>query len=134
MSRKNSNFKNFRYIFGVWVIAFLLVGYAFAGHTDTLAMEGMATIQKHIYEHAKEESEDSNAEWDAMRAIANGTPLPKNHGRLIECEPIYDELIRSYRADEKDYPERGKDYRVGLSNAIDLLIKAPTIIEGSDAE
>ena len=51
MSRKNSDFKNFRYIFGVWVIAFLLVGYAFAGHTDTLAMEGMATIQKHIYDY-----------------------------------------------------------------------------------
>ena len=63
------------------------------------------------------------------RSIANGTPLPAGHGRLIECEPIYDKLIRSYRADEKDYPERGKDYRVGLSNAIDLLINAPTIIE-----
>ena len=62
-------------------------------------------------------------------AIKNGTPLPEHHGRLIECEPIYGKLIRSYRADEKDYPERGKDYRVGLSNAIDLLIKAPTIIE-----
>ena len=67
-------------------------------------------------------------------AIGKGTPLPEYHGRLIECEPIYDELIRSYRADEKDYPERGKDYRVGLSNAIDLLIKAPTIIERSESE
>ena len=51
MSRRNSDFKNFRYIFGAWVIAFLLVGYAFAGHTDTLAAEGMATIQKHIYDY-----------------------------------------------------------------------------------
>ena len=66
------------------------------------------------------------------KAVRNGTPLPEHHGRLIECEPIYDKLIRSYRADKKDYPEIGKDYRVGLSNAIDLLIKAPTIIEESD--
>ena len=67
-----------------------------------------------------------------LELIKKGTPLPEHHGRLIECEPIYDKLIRSYRADKKDYPEIGKDYRVGLSNAIDLLIKAPTIIEGSD--
>ena len=76
-----------------------------------------------------------DVDWILLEnAIADGTPLPEHHGRLIECEPIYDKLIRSYRADKKDYPEIGKDYRVGLSNAIDLLIKAPTIIEGSDAE
>lgn len=76
-----------------------------------------------------------DVDWILLEnAIANGTPLPEHHGRLIECEPIYDKLIKSYRADEKDYPERGKDYRVGLSNAIDLLIKAPTIIEGSESE
>ena len=32
-------------------------------------------ISKHVYEHAKERTEDSNDEWDAMRAIANGTLL-----------------------------------------------------------
>ena len=58
-------------------------------------------------------------------AIANGIPLPEGYGDLIERETIYDSLIRSYRADKKDYPERGKDYRVGLSNAIDLLNVAP---------
>ena len=40
-------------------------------------------IPKHVYEHAIERSEDSNDEWDAMRAIANGTPLPEGHRRLI---------------------------------------------------
>ena len=38
-------------------------------------MKIVIDIPKHIYEHAKEESEDSYDEWDAMRAIANGTPL-----------------------------------------------------------
>lgn len=71
---------------------------------------------------------DKFAEY-ILNAVANGIPLPKGHGRLIDVEPIYDKLIRSYRADERDFPNRGKDYRVGLSNAIDLLSNAPTIID-----
>lgn len=89
------------------------------------------TLMEYIIK-GRDLSEEQNNEMAC--AIADGTPLPEHHGRLIECEPIYDKLIRSYRADKKDYPEIGKDYRVGLSNAIDLLIKAPTIIEGSDSE
>ncbi len=38
-------------------------------------MKLIIDISKNIYEHAKVQSEDSNDEWDAMRAIANGTPL-----------------------------------------------------------
>lgn len=45
-------------------------------------------IPKHVYEHAIERIEDSNDEWDAMRAIANGTPLPKGHGRLKDFDKI----------------------------------------------
>ena len=51
-------------------------------------MKIVIDIPNHIYEHAKEESEDSNDEWDAMRAIANGTPLPKHHGRIIDESKI----------------------------------------------
>ena len=32
-------------------------------------------IPEHVYEHAKETSEDSIDETAAMRAIANGTPI-----------------------------------------------------------
>ena len=46
-------------------------------------MKIVIDIPKHIYEHAKEQSEDSNDEWDAMRAIANGTLLPEHKGRLM---------------------------------------------------
>ena len=42
-------------------------------------MKLLIDIQEHIYEHAKESSEDSGDEFDAMRAIANGT-------QPIECE------------------------------------------------
>lgn len=46
-------------------------------------MKIVIDISEHIYEHAKEQSEDSNDEWDAMRAIANGTLLPEHKGRLM---------------------------------------------------
>ncbi len=46
-------------------------------------MKIVIDIPEHIYEHAKEQSEDSNDEWDAMRAIANGTLLPEHKGRLM---------------------------------------------------
>ena len=94
-------------------------------------MEIVIDIEQELYEEILSRKYSKTR---LEKAVANGTPLPEHHGRLIECEPIYNKLIRSYRADEKDYPERGKDYRIGLSNAIDLLIKAPTIIEGSDSE
>ena len=97
-------------------------------------MKIVIKIPDHILKKVKEHYVNPYEVDEICEAILSGTPLPEHHGRLIECEPIYDKLIRSYRADKKDYPEIGKDYRVGLSNAIDLLIKAPTIIEGSESE
>ena len=97
-------------------------------------MKIVIKIPDHILKKVKEHYVNPYEVDEICEAILSGTLLPEHHGRLIECEPIYDKLIRSYRADKKDYPEIGKDYRVGLSNAIDLLIKAPTIIEGSESE
>jgi hypothetical protein len=37
-------------------------------------MKLLIDIPEHIYEHAKEGSEDSRDEGEAMRAIANGSP------------------------------------------------------------
>ena len=66
-------------------------------------MKIMIDISKHIYEHAKEKSEDGNDEWDTMRAVANGTSLKDwlstfNTDSATECftavqrlkEKIYD--------------------------------------------
>ena len=51
-------------------------------------MKLLIDIPEHIYEHAKEGSEDSRDEGEAMRAIANGSPLPKGHGRLIDADAL----------------------------------------------
>ena len=49
--KKYFEYQSLKVLFGVWILAFILLNFAFAGHTDTLAAEGMATIQKHIYDY-----------------------------------------------------------------------------------
>ena len=49
--KNDFEYNSLKVLFGVWIIAFLLLNYAFAGHTSTLAVEGAATIQKHIYDY-----------------------------------------------------------------------------------
>ena len=66
-------------------------------------MKIVIDIPQYIYEHAKEQSEDNNDEWDAMRAIANGTPLPKGHGDLVD----FDRLCKEYW--DGNYMEIHKD-------------------------
>ena len=45
-------------------------------------MKILIEINDDIYEHAKETSEDSRDEFNAMRAIANGTPI--NDGGICD--------------------------------------------------
>ena len=47
-------------------------------------MKLLIDIPEHIYEHAKETTEDSRDEFDAMRAIANGSQ--QRSGRWIQKE------------------------------------------------
>lgn len=85
-------------------------------------MKIVIDIPKHIYEHAKEQSEDDNDEWDAMRAIANGTPLPKGHGRLIDISEYEKYFNTAITYDD------GNHTHVVYTNII------PTIIEESESE
>ena len=48
---RKSEHLSFRTLIFIWLIGFLFIGIAFSGHTSTLAFEGMATIQKHIYDY-----------------------------------------------------------------------------------
>lgn len=74
-------------------------------------MKILIEIENDIYEHAKDTSEDSYDEFTAMRAIANGTPLPEHHGRLIDAD-------RLMRVDH-----------IILESQVD---NAPTIIEATE--
>lgn len=98
-------------------------------------MQIVIKLSDKIYDTIMDDEMPTNEQMKVIvQRIYEGIPLPKGCGDLIDPKPIYDSLIRSYRADKKDYPERGKEYRVGLSNAIDLLNAAPTIIEAESEE
>lgn len=59
-------------------------------------MKLLIDIPEHIYEHAKETTEDSRDEFDAMRAIANGTQqesrseIPNTCGDAISRQAVLD--------------------------------------------
>ena len=52
-------------------------------------MNVLISISNEIYRHAKDGSEDSNDEWNAMRAIANGTPILDNATRYDIAKLFY---------------------------------------------
>lgn len=79
-------------------------------------MQIMIDIPDGLYEKAKSKY-DSLDGIDAMQAIANGTPLPKGHGRLIDGDALYDHIIEKYS--------------VGEQLAIDIT-DTPTVIEADE--
>lgn len=58
--------------------------------------------------------------------IANGTPLPKGHGRLIDAGKFIDILNNAQIEGLNTYK--------GLGRAKELLIETPTIVEADKAE
>jgi hypothetical protein len=61
-------------------------------------MKLLIDIPEHIYEHAKETTEDSRDEFDAMRAIANGiqqesrSEIPNTCGDAISRKHLLEEI------------------------------------------
>jgi hypothetical protein len=106
-------------------------------------MKIVIDIPKHIYEHAKEQSEDSNDEWDAMRAIANGIPLPKGHGRLVDADAfiaMLEDASKRQKYNElliDDYLTVDDVFKAVIGSLLNKGLAegdAPTIIEGSDSK
>ena len=72
-----------------------------------------------------------------LKAIDSGTPLPKNHGRLIDADYLKDViLLHSYHGNNKDivpYSDR-KGYRLRQREVDERIINAPTVIEADGGE
>ena len=59
------------------------------------------------------------------RAIANGTPLPKGHGRLIDA----DKANKKMQYYHDDCEKTSVYTRLGFETAMNVVNDAPTIIE-----
>ena len=72
-----------------------------------------------------------------IKAIGNGTPLPKGHGRLIDADYLRDViLLHNFHGNNKNvvpYSDR-KGYRLRQREIDEGIINAPTIIEADKAE
>lgn len=69
---------------------------------------------------------------EAERIIANGTPLSKGHGRLIDADYLKDvSLLHNFHGNNKNivpYADR-RGYRLRQREVDEAIINAPTIIE-----
>lgn len=87
-------------------------------------------IPEEVYKRIQSLSNADYFEHDicgnSMRRIANGTPLPKGHGRLIDADAELQGLRKMKVVDEKD--------KQSVRFAILEYENAPTIIEADKAE
>lgn len=77
-------------------------------------------IPEKLYEYAKANLIDSVDETFAIGAIADGTPLPKGHGRLIEADKL--------KLTQHDIHVEAINYRHRCIS-IENIDEAPTIVE-----
>ena len=81
-------------------------------------MKLLIDIPDHIYEHAKEGSEDSRDEGEAMRAIANGiqqksrSEIPNTCGDAISRQALLDGLASIAKAKAKSDAQKSLMGRV----------------------
>lgn len=64
------------------------------------------------------------------KAIANGTPLPEHHGRIVDIGKIDEDKVEQYNP--IIYLTVNGEYTEAIS--LDYLNDLPTIIEGSDSK
>lgn len=94
-------------------------------------MKLLIDIPEEEYELVRHENKSYRTELVLMNAVAEGTPLPKGHERLISA----DSLIKAI--EEKAKRLSNTDTINGLCGAVALIFDAPTIVEadkGSDNE
>ena len=77
-------------------------------------MQIVIEIPKEKYLYAKNLVNGGKEDNPVVLAIGNGTPLPKGHGRLVECERLQEVFKRNV---------------VGYASFKQLFDIAPTIIE-----
>ena len=95
-------------------------------------MQIVIDIPERTYEQLKFLREQGFDGFETVidKAVANGTPLPKEHGRLIDA----DALIKQLEAMANNRWNIQVGASKGLEEAIDIVDDAPTIIEAESEE
>ena len=91
-------------------------------------MQIVIDIPERTYEQLKFLREQSFDGFETIidKAVANGTPLPKGHGRLGDLSKVYNKL--------NDAQIEGTEEYIGLGAAKQIVCDAKTIIEAESEE
>ena len=81
-------------------------------------MQIVINLDKWLYKYAKRHTLTHGEIDEICNAIASGTPLPKEHGRLIDADELKLGIINEHFESFADY-----------ESVIDYINSAPTIIE-----
>lgn len=104
-------------------------------------MKIVIDIPEEEYERMKEQSMFGRVDvW--RKAIQNGTPLPKGHGRLIDADRCIRQAWNDFYKHEDEWEKKDSDY-VGVNrfydqNGFECCLKtignSPTVIDAYKAE
>ena len=101
-------------------------------------MKLIIDIADDIYEYAKNMSYTSLDEVESMKAIANGIPLPKGHGDLVDKDELLKYGSCPIDCERKDCPFEENDYKFLHCKYriydIEDINDVPTIIEADRSE
>lgn len=97
-------------------------------------MQIVIKISKEDYERLKEYEKAPfySLTSRVYEAIANGTPLPEGHGRLVDADYLRDvALLHNWHGNDKNYVPYSdrKGYRLREREVDEAILNAPTIIE-----
>ncbi len=91
--------------------------------------EILIRLEDELYEQCKNTKlteENEGFDFHIIKSIANGTVLPKGHGRLIDADAYRKELRKEIHI---DYDGSLEPYAEGIYSAIMSLDDAPIVLE-----
>ena len=69
----------------------------------------------------------SDVRWDITNAIVNGTPLPDNHGQLIDADEVVKEICIEYKANSiYELPDELRSFVNKYLNEAPIILKPTT--------
>lgn len=80
-------------------------------------------ISEELYKNVIEHTKMGYVGSDVWIAVANGTPLPKGHGRLIDADAYISEINRVFPCNDQDDTNIRRATEIGISGA-PILIEA----------
>ena len=97
-------------------------------------IELVIKIPSEVYENIKSATADDNDISSLLLGIYEATPLPKDHGRLIDAEYLRNVILpHNFHANNKyivPYSDR-RGYRLRDREVDESIINAPTIIKAN---